>query len=137
MRERGSVSLVLVAVLGFAAILAAFTADVSRVAAGRAGLQAAADSAALAAAQELVLPSERSPAEVAADYAERGAARLRSCRCDAGGSDVVVEVETDVTLPFLAQTRTLRAAARAVVSVDVALSPAKPRVSSRRPGVPG
>ncbi len=114
MRERGSASVLLAAVLGFAAILAALTADISQVTAGRARLQAAADAAALAAAQELVRPSARTPDEVAAEYAGRAGARLVSCRCDPGGDDVVVRVESEVALVFLGDVRTLRAAARAV-----------------------
>lgn len=114
-RQQGSISLVLAAVLAFGALAAAATADVSRVVAARASLQAVADAAALAAAQELVLPSGRTPAEVAAEYAELGGARVVACRCAPGGSDVLVTVEDEVLLPFLRRTSVVRGSARAVV----------------------
>jgi secretion/DNA translocation related TadE-like protein len=113
--ERGTVSLVVVAALGFAVILGSLVVDVARASAARARAQAAADAAALAAAQEQVLPTGRSPAEVAAAYAERNGARLLSCRCSEGGRDAVIVVELVVTLPGLGGTRTVRATARAVI----------------------
>jgi secretion/DNA translocation related TadE-like protein len=114
--QRGSASLVLAASLAFATVLAAFSADLSRVTVGRTTAQTAADAAALAAAQELVRPSGRAPNEVAAEYAERDGARMVSCTCQPGSSEAVVTVERDVVLPLLGQTRTLRATARAVVA---------------------
>lgn len=113
---RGSTSVAMAVALGFAAILAAFTADVSRTSGARARAQAAADAAALAAAQELVVPSSRHPADVASEYAERNGADLIECRCDFGMTEAVVTVALDVDLPLLAQTRTIRASARAVVA---------------------
>ena len=114
--QRGSVSLVVAASLAFGAVLAAFSADLSRVVVGRARAQSAADAAALAAAQELVRPSSRSPAEVAADYAERDGATLISCLCEGASMEAVVTVERRVSLPLLDQVRTVRATARAVVA---------------------
>jgi uncharacterized membrane protein len=78
MNERGSVTLIVAASLAFAAVIGAFGADVTRAISARGRAQAAADAAALAAAQELLVPSGRSPGEVAAEYAERGGARLES-----------------------------------------------------------
>jgi secretion/DNA translocation related TadE-like protein len=115
--QRGSVSLVVAATLAFGAVLAAFSADLARVTVGRARAQAAADAAALAAAQQLIRPSDRSPAELAAEYAERGGTELLACRCDPGATEAVVTVERDVVLPLLGQVRTVRASARAVVAV--------------------
>jgi secretion/DNA translocation related TadE-like protein len=115
-RQRGSVSLVVAAALGFATLLASFTADVSKVTTGRAGAQSAADAAALAAAQEMVRPTGRSPTEVARQYAEHHGARLVSCGCPAGGSEALVTVAMEVDLPLLGQTRTVRASARAIVA---------------------
>jgi secretion/DNA translocation related TadE-like protein len=111
--ERGSASLVAMVAVGFAAVLAAFSADVSRASDARGRAQTAADAAALAAAQELVVPSGTSPAEVAAEYATRHGTRLVGCRCDPGGDDVMVTVALDVRLPFLGQERTVTASARA------------------------
>jgi secretion/DNA translocation related TadE-like protein len=115
MNERGSVTLIVAASLAFAGLLGAFGADITRAIAARGRAQAAADAAALAAAQELVISSGRSPEEVAAEYAERGGARLESCRCDPAANEVVVSVALDVHLPMLGQIRTVQARARAVV----------------------
>jgi len=117
-RERGSVSVVVAVALGMAAVSAALIGDLGAVAAGAARTQAAADAAALAAAQELVLPSDETPEEVAARYAELHRARLVRCRCPPGGDDVTVIVERSVTLPFLGESRTIRRAARATISID-------------------
>jgi secretion/DNA translocation related TadE-like protein len=112
--QRGSASLVVAAALAFAAVLAAFTADLSRVAVGRTEAQTAADAAALAAAQELIRPSDRSPSEVAAVYAERHGTHLVFCDCE--GDEAVVTVADEVALPLLGQVRTVRATARAVIA---------------------
>lgn len=115
MNERGSVTLIVAASLAFAAVLGAYGADITMAISARGRAQAAADAAALAAAQELVISSGRSPEEVAAEYAERGGARLESCRCDPAADEVVVSLTVDVHLPMLGQIRTVRARARAVV----------------------
>jgi secretion/DNA translocation related TadE-like protein len=115
MNERGSVTLIVAAALAFAGLIGAFGADVTRAIAARGRAQAAADASALAAAQELLVSSGRSPEEVATEYAERGGARLESCRCDPTADEVVVSVVLDVQLPLLGQIRTVRARARAVV----------------------
>ena len=115
MNERGSVTLIVAASLAFAGVLGAFGADVTRAIAARGRVQAAADAAALAAAQELVFPSGQPPEQVAAEYAERGGARLESCWCDPSADEIVVSVALDVSLPLLGQVRTVRAKARAVV----------------------
>ncbi|HEX6209059.1 MAG TPA: M15 family metallopeptidase [Actinomycetota bacterium] len=122
MRERGSVSIVVAVAMGMAAISAALMGDLGAVASGVARTQAAADAAALAAAQELVLPSLESPEEAAERFAALNGARLIRCRCPPGGEDVVVLVERSVPLPFLGGTRTVRRAARATAALggDVA-----------------
>jgi hypothetical protein len=114
--ERASVSVVVAAALAFAGVLAAFSADLSRVVAGKARAQAAADAAALAAAQELIVPSAAAPTDVASTYADRNGATLVECWCVAGTDEAVVTVELEVTLPLLGQTRTVTASARAVVA---------------------
>ena len=116
-RERGSASIVIAVALGFTAIFAAFSADLARVTSVRARAQTAADAAALAAAQELIAPSGRSPGELASEYAERHGARVVRCHCRLGDDEVVVTVELSVSLPYLRQERTLEATARAVVDV--------------------
>jgi secretion/DNA translocation related TadE-like protein len=114
-REQGSVSLVTAALVLITVVLALGCVDVLQVLAAKDRAQMAADAAALAAAQELVLPSEGSPAEVAAAYAADNGAKLVVCRCDAGSTDAAVTVERTVSLPFLGGRRTVRASARAVV----------------------
>lgn len=113
--DRGSASLVVVGALGVAVILAGLAVDVARVARARTAAQTGADAAALAAAQELVVPTGRAPPEVAAEYAERNGTALVACRCDPSGGEAVVTVEVVVTLPALRTTRRVRASARAVV----------------------
>jgi hypothetical protein len=103
--------------LGFAAILAAFAADLSRASAARGVAQAAADAAALAAAQEQAVPSGADPWEVASIYARRNGATLITCRCEVGGGEATATVEVTVDLPLLGQTRNVRASARAVVEM--------------------
>lgn len=115
MNERGSVTVIVAASLALASVFAAFAADVSRTVAARGRAQAAADAAALAAAQELVISSGRPPEELAAEYAQRGGGRLESCRCDPGADEIIVSVALDVHLPLVGHIRTVRARARAVV----------------------
>ena len=116
MSERGSASIVVVGALALASIVAAFSADLSRALAARARAQIAADAAALGAAQELLIPSGRMPEEVARDFAVRNGAVLVGCRCDPGTTEAVATVEIEVQLPLLAQSRTVRASARAVIA---------------------
>ncbi|MGH2766026.1 MAG: Rv3654c family TadE-like protein [Actinomycetota bacterium] len=115
MSQRGSASIVIVGALGLAAVVAAFSADLSRVVVARARAQTAADAAALGAAQDLVISSS-SAAQVASDLAQRNGARLVQCRCEPGSGEAVVTVEVEVSLPLLSQTRTVSATARAVVT---------------------
>jgi hypothetical protein len=101
--------------LGLAAILSTLSADLARVATGRVRAQTAADAAALAAAQELVVPSARSPREVADEYAGHHGATVAECRCEPGSEETLVKVELAISLPFLGGARTVGAEARAVV----------------------
>jgi secretion/DNA translocation related TadE-like protein len=113
--ERGSVTLIVAATLGIAAILAALSADLSRAATARTRAQTAADAAALAAAQELITPSMGSPSEAADLYAERHDATVTDCRCQPGSDEAYVVVELPVSLPFFGVERRVAAEARAVV----------------------
>jgi secretion/DNA translocation related TadE-like protein len=113
-REDGSASLVVVGVLGFVSIFVVLTAGLSGATVGRARAQAAADAAALAVAQELVLPSGRDLPDVAEEYAKRNGASLIACRCEANATDAVVTVAVEIRLGYLG-IRTLQASARAVV----------------------
>lgn len=129
--ERGSASVLLMAALSFATVLVAFTADLSRASGTRGRAQLAADAAALAAAQELAIPTGRAPAEVADEYASRNGAELVACRCEAGTGEAVATVELEVGLPFLGQTRVVRAIARAVVAAPPGSEGLRPFFVSR------
>jgi secretion/DNA translocation related TadE-like protein len=129
--QRGSVSIIVAAALAFAAILAAFSADLSRVVGARARAQAAADAGALAAAQELVVPSGTPPTDVAATYVERNGALLVDCRCELGTDEAVVTVEVDVALPLLGQVRTVSASARAVTAAPAGSEGLQPFFTAR------
>ena len=95
-RERGSVSVVVAAMVGMALVVSMGVADVGRALIARSRAEAVADLAALAAAQELAFPSGVDPATLAADYADRNGARLVSCSCAAGTSVATVEVAVPV-----------------------------------------
>ncbi|MDQ4005437.1 MAG: M15 family metallopeptidase [Actinomycetota bacterium] len=139
--ERGSVSIVVAAAVAFGALLAAFSADVTRVVTARARAQTAADAAALAAAQELIAPSGRGPEELAGEYAARHGAVVVDCECEPGADEVVVTVSLEVGLPYLDQTRALHTAARAVVAVPAGAEGLQPyfiaRLSCLLARVPG
>jgi secretion/DNA translocation related TadE-like protein len=114
-QEHGSVSIVVVALVGIVAVLAMFSVDLVLVLGTKERAQTAADAAALAAAQELLIPTGRTPSEMAETYAKENGADFVSCTCEPGSTDAVVVVERTVSLPFLAQRREVRASSRAVV----------------------
>lgn len=113
---RGSVSVLTASVLFLACVLVFVSADLVLVLAARSRAQTAADAAALAAAQELAIPTGNAPATFATDYASRNGATVVSCACAAGRSDAVVTVTISVHLLFLSPDRTVTATARAVVA---------------------
>lgn len=118
--ERGSVSIVVVALMAVALVLAMGVADLARVLTGAARAQTAADAAALAAAQELASASGAGvePADLAATYAERNGAALTACSCEAGGTEAVVTVTVQVgSLVLAPDDRVVTASARAVVDI--------------------
>jgi secretion/DNA translocation related TadE-like protein len=113
--QEGSVSVLSAAVLFLVGILSLATVDVMRAVQGVARAQMAADAAALAAAQEIAIPSGEAPEAMAADYADRNGARLVSCRCEVGSGEAVVQVEVPISLVFVGADRSVRATARAVI----------------------
>lgn len=116
--QRGSVSIVMAAILAALVVLALGAADLARVLTVAASAQTAADAAALAAAQELAFPSELEPAEVAEEYAVRNGAAMTSCRCDRETFEAVVTVRSPVgPLLLFADDRAVVASARAVVDL--------------------
>jgi len=116
--QRGSVSVVVAAIAFMLLICTMGIADVGSILATRAHTRAAADAAALAAAQELAFPSGASPAEQAALLAERNGAELIACACDPGSFEAVVTVRSAPTNLLLApRSVVLDVQARAVVDL--------------------
>lgn len=116
--ERGSVSVLVAAIIAVVVVVALGTADIARVLAVAASAQTAADVSALAAVQELAMPSGRVPAEVAGEYAGRNGATLVSCECPAESFEAVVTVRVPVgTLLLFRDDRFVEAVARAVVDL--------------------
>jgi secretion/DNA translocation related TadE-like protein len=116
--ERGSISIVVAASVGMALVVTMGAADVGRAVIARSRAEAVADLAALAAAQELALPSGIDPSTVAAEYADHNGARLLSCSCAPGTLEAVVEVAVPVggfLLPL--EDRDVVGVARAVVDL--------------------
>ena len=116
--ERGSVSVLLAAGILVVLVLALGVTDLGRVLIARSKARTAADAAALAAADELALPSGADPAVLAAEYAARNGADLTACTCAVGTfeADVMVQVTTGDLLLFPGA-RVVVARARAVVDL--------------------
>ncbi len=118
MSERGSVTVVVAACVGMALVVVMGAADVGRALIARSRAEAVADLSALAAAQELALPSGLEPAAIAADYATRNGAELVSCDCAEGTREAVVRVSVRVEGSLLPlPDRDVVATARAVVDL--------------------
>jgi secretion/DNA translocation related TadE-like protein len=118
MSDRGSVSVVLAACVGMALVVTMGAADVGRALTVRARAEAVADLAALAAAQDLALPTGIEPSTSAERYASANGVRLVSCTCDMGSSSAIVTVAVRVggfLLPLV--DREVLASARAVVDL--------------------
>jgi secretion/DNA translocation related TadE-like protein len=113
--DDGSVTIVAAGTIVLAAVLVLVCVDLFRALDARARAQTAADAAALAAAQQLVLPGASSPEQEAVEYASRNGARLLSCSCEPGSLEAVVSVDVPVRLVFLSPGRRMSASARAVV----------------------
>jgi secretion/DNA translocation related TadE-like protein len=105
--QRGSVTIVAAGLLVLSLVL---SLGVS------ARAQNAADSAALAAAQELALSGVRDPADVATEYAARNGASLVNCSCPEDGFEATVEVRVPIgSLLLFADDRSVSSSARAEV----------------------
>jgi secretion/DNA translocation related TadE-like protein len=90
--QRGSVTIVMAAILAVMVVMTLGAVDVWRVLQVRSRTQVAADAAALAAAQDLALPGDGTPAESAARFASLNGATLATCDCAAGGAGAEVAV---------------------------------------------
>ena len=113
--ERGSTTVLSAGILLLCGVLALVCVDLMRALEAKGRAQTAADAAALAAAQEIVLPRGSPPRHLAEEYAARNGATLVSCRCDPGAADAVVEVRVSFSLVFLGGTRSVTGRARAVI----------------------
>jgi secretion/DNA translocation related TadE-like protein len=116
--ERGSVSILIAAAVAMTLVMVMGVADVARALIARSRAEAVADLAALAAIQEVALPSGVDPEVVAADYAVRNGADLISCSCSQGSLEAVVTVAVRVDgflLPIAG--REVIARSRAIVDV--------------------
>jgi len=117
--QDGSVTVVAAAVMALVAVLTMGAADVGKALVAREHAQAAADAAALAAAQELAKPTGRAPAELAAEYAARNGATLTHCVCAPGSTEAVVETRVAVgALLLVPGAHEAVAVARATVGGD-------------------
>ena len=116
--QRGSISVVVAAISLMMLVCTMGIADVGSVLATRAHGRAAADAAALAAAQELAFPTASTPAEQAALLARRNGAELIDCACAAGSFEALVTVRTvSADLLLVPGAVTLDVRARAVVDL--------------------
>lgn len=116
--DDGSATVIVVAVIAVTVLFGLGAADLASVLIADARVQTAADSAALAAAQELAMPSGLDPEGVASEYAARNGAVLTGCRCDAGTFEAVVEVRLEVrSLLLFGSGRLVSASARAIVNL--------------------
>ena len=113
--ERGSVSIVTAGVAVVALVLCMGAADVARVLVASGRAQAAADAAALAAAQDMATAGQ-DPMGAAADYAARNEATMTDCRCDPGSLEATVTVRVAVgPLLLFSDGLVVTGSARAVV----------------------
>jgi secretion/DNA translocation related TadE-like protein len=116
--ERGSVSVVLAAGIVVVLALTLGFADLARVLSARSQARTAADAAALAAAQDLAVPTGEDPAMSAAAFAASNGASLVACACAPGTFEAIVEVEVPVgDLRLVPGDRVAHARARAVVDL--------------------
>jgi secretion/DNA translocation related TadE-like protein len=117
--EKGSVSIVLAALILVCLTLVLGAADVGAVLLAKSRAAAAADAAALAAAQELVLPTEGDPSAVASRFASANGSELTSCQCAPGSLEATVEVRTEVgSLHLVPGRRFVTERARAIVDLQ-------------------
>ena len=116
--ERGSVSVVLAGGILVVLILVLGVSDLGRVLVARSRARTAADAAALAAAQELAIPSGRDPSALATQFARANGAELLACACGLGTFEALVEVRVPVgDLVLIPGAPVTIARARAVVDL--------------------
>jgi len=119
-RERGSVSILMLAGTLLFSMSALAIADLGSMLLARGRAQQAADAAALAAVvqQAPVLGQGSDPEGAARDAAERNGAELLDCACEPDTPDATVEVAVTPRLGFLTGWYGRRARARAHAHLD-------------------
>ena len=116
--QRGSVSVIIGGVVAITIVLTLGAADLGTALIARERAHAAADAAALAAAQELAMPSGSLPQIQAADYADRNGASLLTCACEPGSREALVRVSIAIRHLFLFPgTHAVESQSRAVVDI--------------------
>jgi secretion/DNA translocation related TadE-like protein len=113
--ESGSVSILTAGSLALVMVLTLVSVDLLAALRAKGRAETAADAAALAAAQEIAIPTGASPTEIAADYAELNGASLLSCTCEPGSSEAIAEVRVTAAFLFLGPDRVVSYRARAVI----------------------
>ena len=120
-------TVVTAAMIALLVVITMGAADVGHALVARAHAEQAADAAALAAAEEQAFSTGMEPSEVATEYAERNGGTLTACACDAGGTEVLVDVRVPVgSLLLLPGDRFITARSRAIVDPPVASPGAAP-----------
>ena len=122
-RDRGSVSVVMVAVVVIGLVLSVGAARLGAALVARARADSAADAAALAAADALALGRDVATArEAARDIAAHNDARLVECDCAGSAAEVLVEVD----VPGLGALGTVaRGRARAEIRTECRVDPSR------------
>ena len=116
--QRGSVTVIVAALVLLVLVLSLGVADLGHVLVARSHARTAADAAALAVAQELVLPTDRNLVDLATEYATRNGAVVQTCICAAGTLETTVTVTVGVDgLLLIPGSHTVLASARAVVDL--------------------
>lgn len=122
MGESGNSSVALVGGVAMVLVFALGLTDLAVFFLARTRAQTAADSAALAAAAELIPGLGTEPEGKAREFAEANGAKLVACECALGSSiaDVSVSVPVRMTLAVLSDVKEVRARSRAEVAAPAA-----------------
>ena len=121
-QQSGNASVALVGGVAMVMVFALGLTDLAVFFLARTRAQTAADSAALAAAAELIPGLGTEPEAKAREFAEANGAKLETCRCALGSSvaEVSVSVPVTMTLSGLSDLKEVRARSRAEVAAPAA-----------------
>lgn len=116
--EVGSAAVAVVAMIALLGVLVMGLGDLGAFLIARARAQTAADSAALAAAAQLLPGTGQPPMSEAARFARANGAQLTSCSCSVGTARAEVTVSVPVRLALLASAELTHVVAQAAAEVD-------------------